>query len=317
MYGNSGHHLFAAALFSLIGLALAGCNGTVSQIGVPAASPWSTFRTTFFSPHDDLAVVTTGSDITAGLTPGPFGPSVFATCTSDQGPFATDCTSAATCAADCVADAPSGATGVALGEIRYLYGLEIGLDRPAFTAGGVEIESTAAGTVGAISVNVGATSGLSVGAGFSEGLIPGPSPLPNTEVEAFDDFGFLAMDPEWEDFGPGLVCADGTSTSCDTGDSSLEDVVAACFDNGTGPFGFSDGLFFRVNAQPGSYSFTCGTVPVNYVLNPPFSSVGQCISTLKAQRCGGLQGQAKAACNHAQIGVCHATFNVPSSHNPN
>ena len=28
-------------------------------------------------------------------------------------------------------------------------------------------------------------------------------------------------------------------------------------------------------------------------------------------------GQAKASCNHAQIGVCHATFNVPSNHNPN
>lgn len=39
------------------------------------------------------------------------------------------------------------------------------------------------------------------------------------------------------------------------------------------------------------------------------------ISTLKAQHCSGLRGKAKAACNHAQIGVCHAAFNVPSSHN--
>lgn len=310
-YLKSGNHLFAVALVAIAGLALAGCNGTVSQIGVPAASPWTQFGTVLQSPHDDLTVATTGSDISAGIV-NDIAP-VVASCTSDQGPFPTACSSAATCAADCVANAPSGATGVGLGEIRYVYGLVIELNRPAFTAGGVQIQSTAAGTVGAISVNVSAGSGLSVGAGFSDGLLPGPSPFPDSEIEVFDDFGFLGMGPDWEDFGEGWVCADGTTTSCDP-NASLENLVAACFDEG-GPFG-DDALLFRVNAQPGSYSLTCGTVPVNFDLNPPFASVGQCISTLKAQRCRGLKGQAKAACNHAQIGVCHATFNVPSSHNP-
>src|SRR6185295_10018332 len=154
----------------------------------------------------------TGSAMTADLTATG---DAFAGCTSDQGPFAVNCGSAATCAADCASNAPSGATGVGLGEVRFLYGLAIGLDRPSFSAGGVEINSTEAGTVGAISVNVGAGSGLSVGAGFSEGLIPGPSPVPNSEIEIFDDFGFLGMDPAWSDFGEGWVCADHTSASCD------------------------------------------------------------------------------------------------------
>ncbi len=308
-----GNRFAAVALFSLVGAVLAGCNGTVSRIGIPAASPWNQFGTAFSSPHDDLTVVTTGSDITADLVAAPGGPvgAVFASCNSDQGSFITGCDSAATCAADCVSNAPAGATGVSLGEIRYQYGLVIGLNRPDFTAGGVEIESASAGTVGAISVNMSASSGLSVGAGFSDGLIPGPAPADSPELEVFDDFGFLAMAPHWTDFGPGYVCADGTTTGCNPEDGP-ENVVASCTEGVVS----EDGLLFRVNAAPGAYSLTCGTVPVSFDLNPPFSSAGECISTLKAQRCGGFNGQAKAACNHAQIGVCHATFNVPSSHNP-
>ncbi len=126
--------------------------------------------------------------------------------------------------------------------------------------------------------------GLSVGAGFSDGLIPGPSSDP--AVEVFDNFGFLGMSPNWINFGPGYVCADGTTASCNP-DLSPENVVALCLDGG-GPFG-DDALIFRVNANPGSYALNCGTVPVNFDLNPPFSSVGQCISTLKAQRLRRLQ----------------------------
>ena len=54
---------------------------------------------------------------------------------------------------------------------------------------------------------------------------------------------------------------------------------------------------------------------ITLTINPAFADVGTCISTLKAQRCAGLKGQDRAACNHAQIGICHATFNVPSAHN--
>lgn len=293
---------FQALTLAAVGLALSACNGTVSRIGVPAASPWNQFGTTLVSPHDDLTVVTTGSDIAASIV-NETAP--FASCTSDQGPFPVTCSTAATCAADCAANAPSGATGVGLGEIRYLYGVVIELNRPAFTAGGVQFESAAAGTVGAIAVTIGG-SGLSVGAGFSEGLVPGPAI--NPEFEVFDDFGALVMAPDWPDFGAGYLCTDGT-TNCDPG--SPTNLIALC----TEGVASDDGLIFRVNADPGAYSLTCGSVPVNLDINPPFASVGECISTLKAQRCGGLKGKAKAACNHAQIGVCHATFNVPSSHN--
>jgi hypothetical protein len=291
-------------------LALAGCNGTVSQIGVPAASPWNTFVTHVISPYDDLTVVTTGNDIGAGLEPT----GSVAVCNSTQGRFFATCPFNATCdLTECVAQAPTGATDVSFQQQQFGYALGMSLTRPGFTAGGVAVESATAGTVGAISLTLDAGSGLSVGAGFSEGLIP----------EAPDDagpaiaqhFGFVAMAPDWPDFGPGYVCTDGTTTSCSPSDPTAANLAAACSNTGS-PAGLPDTLVFRTNAAPGAYHLTCGTVPVNLSLNPPFATLGDCISTLKAQRCGGLKGQAKAACNHAQIGVCDATFNVPSAHNP-
>ncbi|MFY9824863.1 MAG: hypothetical protein WAM82_26020 [Thermoanaerobaculia bacterium] len=290
-------------------LVLAGCNGTVSQIGVPAASPWNAFTTHVLSPHDDLTVVTTGNDIGASLQPT----GSVAVCNSTQGQFFAVCPNSLTCGlAECMAQAPTGATDVSFQEQQFGYLLQMALTRPGFTAGGVEVDSVAAGTVGAISLTLDAGSGLSVGAGFSAGLIPAPQADPNLEV--LDHFGAVAMDPAWPDFGPGYVCTDGTTTSCNPNDPTPANLAAACQTN-AGPFG-SDVLAFRTNAAPGSYSLTCGTVPVNLSINPPFATLGDCISTLKAQRCGGLKGQAKAACNHAQIGVCDATFNVPSAHNP-
>ena len=283
-------------------LVLAGCNGTVSQIGVPAASPWNAFATHVLSPHDDLTVVVTGNDIGAALQPT----GSVAVCNSTQGQFFAACPNSLTCGlAECMAQAPTGATDVTFQEQQFGYVLSMALTRPGFTAGGVEVDSVAAGTVGAISLTLDAGSGLSVGAGFSAGLIPAPQADPNLEV--FDHFGALAMDPAWPDFGPGYVCTDGTTTSCNPGDPT--NLAAACQSN-------ENPLPFRPNPPPGSYSLTCGTVPINLTINPPFATLGACISTLKAQRCGGLKGQAKAACNHAQIGVCQATFNVNSAHNP-
>jgi len=286
-------------------LALAACNGTITSIGVPATSPWENFVTFVASPYDDLTVVTVGSDISGGI----LSVQRFAVCTSDQGGFFAlcddnDCTSPGP-AAECVNEAPVGATNVAFqGQLPFVYGLEVALDRPAFTSGGVQLQSVTAGTVGAIAITIDGGSSLNIGAGFSEGLIPGPAADETFGVA--DDFAVLGLDPIWPDFGPGFICTDGTTTSCDP-DVSPDNVAALCLAN-------PDVLLFRTNAGTGPLSLACGTVTVNIDINPPFDTVGECISTLKDQWCGGLTGKAKAACNHAQIGVCHASFNVPSAH---
>ncbi|HEX4952413.1 MAG TPA: hypothetical protein VF017_03325 [Thermoanaerobaculia bacterium] len=291
------------ALALVAGVVMVGCNGATTSIGLPAASPWNTIQTVLTSPYDDLTVVTTGSNISAGL----FDSAPGAVCTSDQGSFFVFCDNAG-CnppgpLAECINEAPSEATNVGFeGSLPILYGLGVSLDRPAFTAGGVEIQSVANGTVGAIAIQIG-NGTLDIGAAFNEGLLPAP-PF-NSDFEAFDSFTLLALGPSWEDFGNGYVCTDGTTTSCNP-DDGPEGVLALCE--------FGDFLLFRVNAVAAPVSLTCGSVTVNLNVNPPFDTVGECISTLKAQKCAGLKGSAKAACNHAQIGVCHAAFNVPSSH---
>lgn len=297
-------HTLAALLLLALGAVLVGCNGATTSIGLPAASPWTDILTIFATPYDDVTVVTVGSDISAGIVGSEQG----AVCTSDQGGFFAVCSNPGCIPpgplAECIDDAPAGATNVGFsGDLPILYGLEVTLDRPAFTAGGVQIESVTGGTLGAIAIQIGATT-LDIGAAFNEGLISGPAF--NADFEAFDDFTIIQLAPSWEDFGPGHLCTDGTTTSCDPG-VGPEDVMVVC-DSG-------DHLLFRNNAVSAPVSLTCGTVTVNLNVNPPFDTVGQCISTLKAQKCSGLKGKAKAACNHAQIGVCHAAFNVPSSHN--
>lgn len=284
-----------AALLTLAGLALAACNGTISSIGVPADSPWTVFSTLFQSPHDDLTVVSTGSNVTAELLNAGAG----AVCDSDQGHFPASCATSTCGVADCEAAAPEGATNVSFVDQRFIYGLVMTLDRPAFTAGGVEVASATAGTQGAISLTVSPGSGLSIGAGFTDGLVP----MSGDQLLTFDDAGTLLLRPQWEDFGPGWVCTDGTST-CDP-ESDPDEVVALC---GNEPP--NDQVSFRVDAPPGTYSFTCGSVPVTLSLDAAeFASAGACISSLTAQNCSGLRGQARASCVIAQIGICRAKFN--------
>lgn len=300
-----GHLRLAAATAAVAGLALAGCNGSTTSIGVPAASPWNDIATIVASPFDDLTVVTVGSDLSASIFLGQPG----AICTSDQGGFFVACDNPGCTPpgplAECITEAPVGATNVGFsGNLTNLYGLNVLLDRPAFAAGGVQLESATVGTVGAIAIEIGAGPSLNIGAAFNDGLIPGPAF--DEQFEAFDDFTVLGLAPAWADFGDGHICLDGTTTSCDP-DDGPENVLAACQGGDT--------LVFRTNAISAPYALTCGTVTVNVNVNPPFDSVGECISTLKQQHCSGLKGKAKAACNHAQIGICHAAFNVPSSHN--
>lgn len=297
-------HLPAALVLLVAGALLGACNGAVTSINLPAASPWTAFATIVASPYDDVTVVTVGSDLSADIVESERG----VVCTSDQGGFFAFCDDA-TCTspgplAECINEAPASATNVDSVGLTYLYGVAVELNRPAFTAGGIQLDSLAGGTLGAIAIEVGAGSQLNIGAAFSEGLISGPAI--DSTFEAYDDFTFLELLPAWEDFGSGYLCTDGTTTSCDP-DVAADDVLAGC-ESG-------DYLLFRNNNVTAPYSVTCGGVTVNINVTPPFDTVGECISTLKAQRCGGLHGKAKAACNHAQIGICHATFNVPSSHN--
>jgi len=276
-------------------LLLAGCNGTVSSVRFPAASPWTDMTTGILSPTDDLVAVASGSGVTANLVPGnPNNIQAFVAC-GGATPHVEICSDRA-----CDAQATCGADPVI--EKRYTYTLLAHLDRDVFTSGGVEIQSGGGATQMGLSINAGSTGGsFDVAAGYSEGLLPG------VQFSDVDELGTLALTPHWSDFAPGAItgqfCPNGV---CSTG------TIAEC---DLGPLG--DTLTYITAAQPGTYTGTCGAVPVNLTINPPFSSVGQCISGLKAQRCGGLKGQAKADCNHAQIGVCDATFNIPSAHNPN
>jgi hypothetical protein len=230
----------------------------------------------------------------ANLAPGIFlGPQVVVAC-GGAVPHLQTCSDRA-----CDAQAACGTDPVIAK--RFTYTLSAHLDRSLFTSGGVQIQDGGGATQMGLSINVGSPGGsFDVAAGFSEGLIPG------AQFADFDEKGALALTPHWSDFGAGSisgqVCPDGV---CGT------QIIANC---DLTPLG--DTLSYLTAAQPGTYSGTCGTVPVNLTINPPFATVGACISGLKAQRCGGLKGQAKAAYNHAQIGVCDATFNVPSSHNP-
>ena len=296
----------AAALLAVTALALGACNGTISSVAVPAASPWTSFSTEVLSPHDDLTVVTTGSNITATISATDYP----ALCNSHQGKFLVPCSTPLSCGlAECQTFAPSGATNVTFVSMETGYFLSVVLDRPAFSAGGVELVSASAGTQGAIAVTVDPGSGLSVGAGFTSGLIPAPSTLstdPNTTTLGFDDAGRLVMAPHWDAFGAGQLCSDGTTTSCDA-NHSPDGVLAACIPND--PFSSGDALVFRVDAPPNAYSLTCGSVPVNLTINPTFASNGDCVSSLIAQRCGNQKGQARAACNHSQQSVCRAIFN--------
>ena len=201
--------------------------------------------------------------------------------------------------------APAGATNVTFVSQEFMYVLDMTLTRPAFTAGGVEVTSMSAGTQGAIALTLDSAAGLSVGAGFTSGLVPVPATSSDTLTLGLDDVGALVMGPHWDAFGTGQLCTDGTTTSCDP-TVSFDGVLAACTGDPTGAP--PDGLAFRVDSPPGAYSLTCGTVPVSLTVNPPFASVGDCISSLIAERCSGLKGQARAACNHSQQSVCQATF---------
>jgi hypothetical protein len=275
-------------------LLLAGCNGTISSISFPDESPWEAMAMPILSPTDDLVAVSTGAGVTSDLIPAFFesGLAAVVTCKgSDNTPYFVACTDRT-----CDAQTECGDDPV-IGK-HYAYTLTAQLDRDVFTTGSVQIQNGSGATEMGLAINAENAGGsFDVAAGFSEGLLDG------IQLSAEDEAGSLFLAPHWPDYGvgpiEGQVCVDGV---CETG------VIAVCDTDGD-----IDALSYLTVAQPGTYSGTCGTVPVNLTINPAFASVGECITQLKAT-CNGLTGQDRKTCNHAQIGVCHATFNVPSAH---
>ena len=282
--------LFSFVLMSTV-LVLAGCNGTVSSVSFPSGSPWNEMRTGILSPTDDLVAVSTGAGLESTLYPGnPQNKQAFVAC-QGSGPYLVTCSDRA-----CNPQTVCGTDTVI--EKRYAYELVASLDRGVFTTGSVQIQDGTGATLMGLAVNAGNAGGsFDVAAGFSEGLMPG------VQFEEVEEVGSIYLLPHWDDYGSGEL----TGQICSGGVCSPE-VVARCE---TFPF---DVFEYATVAQPGTYSGTCGTVPVNLTINPAYSSVGACINARKAT-CNGLTGQDRKTCNHAQIGVCHATFNVPSAHN--
>jgi hypothetical protein len=276
-------------------LVLAGCNGTVSSVSFPAGSPWEAMGTGILSPTDDLVAVSTGAGVESELVPGLAisGAQAVVACQGASGPYFELCDDRA-----CNAQEKCGTDTVI--SKRYAYTLLAQLDRQVFTTGSIQIQNGSGATQMGLAINAANAGGsFDVAAGFSEGMIEG---IQLGSTSQLDEVGSLALQPHWENYGPGEilgqvcvggVCSPGTVAVCDT-DSS------------------TDVLGYLTVAQPGTYSGTCGTIPVNLTINPVYSSVGACISARKAT-CNGLTGQAKKTCNHAQIGVCQATFNVPSA----
>lgn len=282
--------LLSLVLLSTV-VALTGCNGTVSSVSFPAAAPWEEMATGILSPTDDLVSASTGAGLESELIPGnPENIQALVACQGSGGPHIEGCTDRA-----CDAQVVCGTDTVI--EKRYAYTLAATFDRDVFTTGSVQIQDGTGATLMGLSINIGNVGGsFDVAAGFSEGLIPG------VEFSQVDELGALVLAPHWADYGDGEI----TGQICPGGVCETQP-VAVCDTDGN-----IDALVYAAAAQPGTYSGICGTVPINLTINPAYASVGDCISQRKAT-CNGLTGQDRKTCNHAQIGVCQATFNVPSA----
>jgi len=273
---------------------LTGClDNTLDSVSIPSNVAWNQMVTGVASPYSDLQVLTIGDNITAGLVP------------QNSALFCGDPTNSLHSVLSADDECPAGYTSYG---IRYIYMLSIALSRPAFQAGGIQLTSdTGGGTVESISFAVNASAELKVVAGLSEGTIPLPRTFTMTGGDyVLDNYTALVFAPHDANF----VSATFGS------DPEYPDVWCSASPSDEGNSGGYDGIGFNTaTATAGSYN--CG-VPISLSLTPPYSSVGQCISASLEQNCKnqGLKGKARAACNSAQIGNCHAIFHVPSAHNP-
>lgn len=278
--------LFNGSVLALAATLTTGCfDNTLDSVSIPQNVAWNTMVTGLASPYNDLQILTIGDDITAGITASG-GPTLYCGNPADSSHVLVD-------PAD---GCPSGYQEYGT---RYWYILGVSLNRPAFQAGGIQLTSvTGGGTVDSISFAVNTTSQLKVVAGLSEGTIPLPSTFtgPSEAGYVIDNYTAMVFAPHESTF---VDATYGTDVVCSTEIIPDSDTI----------------LFNTATATAGSYN--CG-VPISLSLTPPYSSVGQCISASLEQNCKnqGLKGKARAACNAAQIGNCHAIFHVPSAHNP-
>lgn len=272
-------------------LVLTGCNGTVSSVSFPSGAPWEKLRTGILSPAEDLVAVSAGAGLAAELIEGnPLGTQAVVVCKDGDFAYTATCGDRA-----CDPQAICGTSTVI--EKRYAYTLVANLDRDVFKTGSIQLLDGSGATRMGIAINDGES--FDVAAGYSEGLVPG------AQNNALEEAATLIMSPNWDQWGGGVIAGElCTNGVCEP------DVAALCSSGSEG-----DLLGYVTFTQPGTYSGTCGSVPVNFTVNPPYDSVGDCIRQRKAS-CRGLQGQDRAVCEDAQTGVCQATFNVPSSHSP-
>ncbi len=293
-----------------------GCASTLSSVSIPNGAPWNTFETTIASPYSDLEAQPVGMVASAEIEPSIEGPQIVVACKSDQGKFftinvtlpATDPSTwdqAALCNAQAAYDNATITNITPLG-VYYLWNLVVEIDPSSCggrTSGGVEVGNTDVSTLFAISFNKNTTGSLNIGAGVSQGTLPGPG-LDVQGVPSFltAEWGHLLMGPSWNLFGVGELCADGTTGDA-CGNSTTSTPVAVCEPG--------DIFAFKTNVAPKTYKMTCGSVPVNLTMTGGYPTVGACIDTNIKNNCSGLKGQNRSACVHAQIGTCHATFNVP------
>lgn len=269
---------------------LAGCNNTLSEMSIPENVVWNTMLTAVASPYPDLSVMTVGDDIAAEIGES----ATYAYCRyDDTGEYTLNTCTSGLCEQAC----PSATTF--LGE-RTLYAVRVQLNRPDFEAGGVQLISDEAGTVQSMSFAISPTnSALQITAGVNEGTFPVDPNFPlMPELELYNQLLFLEMNPPEPTFG------------------ALDDLPYLVCGPESGPTGGDVIAINTVQIPPNNYDVTCGSLPISFNLTPQFDSVGECISESIKTQCknAGLTGRARASCNAAQIGNCHASFFVPSNH---
>jgi hypothetical protein len=285
--------IFSVIIVSVFVLMLAftvGCNNTLQEMSIPADSAWNTILTGFALDYNDVSVMTIGDDISAEISSSE-GPLAY--CSDGTDSNISYCDDPGDCAQECT---DMGQDFVLLGE-KYFYLVEISMNRPDFNGGAVQVISDEQGTLASISFSVnGTTNQIEMVAGVSEGTFPVGTDFNDQEIYAIDNYFGLVLQPHDENFSENeLLDNQGLPIALCIPDS-LEDTIA-----------------IATNQPAGQYTLDCGyTLSLN--LLPPYATVGNCISDSLDKHCKGLKGRDRAACNAAQIGNCHAAFNVPSSH---
>ena len=276
-----------SSLFAL-GIGAIGCNNTVQSMTIPETVVWDTVFTGLASPYHDLTIVPVGDDIHADWEQI----DRYAYCqdpVSSQGSLHS-CATPGQCEQECTDEGLD-----FLGE-RTWYIIGVWLNRPAFQVGSVQLVSEEEGLVNSITLAVSPnTQAVEITAGVSEGTFPAGTE-PNVEEFIVDNFTYLDFSPHDPNFGyldafPYVACLPGVETA-------------------------GDAIAFNTALPADQYDFTCGSIPVSLNLVPEYPSVGACISDSIQKHCKdkGLTGKDRATCNSAQIGNCHASFHVPSSH---